>query len=80
MFIVYIIHSVVLDQYYVGMTGDLARRLKEHRGGKTRSVPASTDWTVVWSVPIESSDGARELEKRIKGRGANRFLKDMGVA
>jgi putative endonuclease len=74
MITVYIIHSTQHNRYYVGITGNMARRLTEHRAGKTRSVPASDDWTLVWSQETEDHATARSLEKRIKGRGAERFL------
>ena len=73
---VYIIHSLSLDRYYSGMTTNLRKRVKQHRSGRTRSVPASEDWIVVWSVTVDSSEAARALEKRIKSRGAKRFLED----
>jgi putative endonuclease len=76
MYTVYIIHSGVLDRYYVGMTRNMRVRLKQHRRGQTRSLPPGEDWAVIWSTNVDSGDEARALEKRIKARGAGRFLRD----
>ena len=73
---VYIIHSTGLGRYYTGMTMHLQRRIKQHRAGATRSVPRSNDWQLVWHQTVNSTTEARILEKRIKGRGAARFVDD----
>ena len=76
MITVYIIHSSTLDRYYSGLPKHLRRRLKEHRAGRTRSIPASQDWTVVWTQTLNTTTEARQLEKQIKARGAQRFMQD----
>ena len=73
---VYIIHSMSAQKYYVGMTTRLRRRLKEHQAGQTNSTKGFKDWKLIWSQPLEDSNEARNLENRIKKRGAMRFLKD----
>jgi len=76
MYTVYIIHSARHDRHYVGFTSTFRTRLKQHRAGATRSVPASDDWAVLWSTVVTDSAEARALEKRIKARGASRYLAD----
>jgi putative endonuclease len=76
MYTVYIVYSERFARHYSGMSTHLRKRLKKHRSGQTPSVPASEDWTVVWSRCVATAAEARVLEKRIKARGARRFLED----
>jgi len=76
MFTVYIIYSAALKRHYTGMTHDLRSRLKKHKSGGTPSVPRTEDWIVVWSCSADSAADARNIEKRIKKRGASRYIAD----
>jgi len=74
---VYILYSESSDRFYTGFTEDLERRWKEHQIGKTKSIRFATDWKIMWSKDVQTSSDARELEVRIKTRGAKRFLSDL---
>ena len=64
MYIVYIIQSE--ESYYVGMTTDLARRLKAHNAGKTKSTKFKTSWKVIYSESYMDVNEARVREKYLK--------------
>lgn len=69
---------VIQDQngtFYKGMTGDLERRLKEHRAGKTRTTSMMTGLEVVYTEQFETSLEARAREKYFKSAAGRRFLK-----
>lgn len=70
----YIIRS---DQgrYYTGITNDLARRMKEHRSGASRSTRRYNNIEMVWTKTFRDRNEAREWEVRVKQKGAGRWLK-----
>jgi putative endonuclease len=75
---VYIIYSKALDRCYVGLSEYPRRRLRQHNHGTTFSTRRVSDWQIVWQRTVDDVDRARALEKRIKARGAARFLADEG--
>ncbi|HAC25531.1 MAG TPA: excinuclease ABC subunit C [Cytophagales bacterium] len=77
-FIVYILFSERTKRYYSGQTQDLENRLNEHNRGETSSLKSGIPWTLVWSYSCASRSEAMQLEKKIKKRGAGRFLDDIG--
>jgi putative endonuclease len=80
MFTIYILFSKTCDKFYTGQTQDLANRLTEHNLGETRSIKGCSPWILVWKKEVESRSEAMALEKKIKKRGASRFLTDIGIA
>ena len=75
---VYILHSVSLDRHYVGMADDVDERLRQHNRSNGHWTSQACDWTVVWQETVADRREARELEKRIKARGAARWLATCG--
>ena len=65
------------DRYYVGISTRKLRRKREHLRGQSRWTSRAKDWREVWSTQVAAVRDARALEKRIKGRGAGRFLQDL---
>ena len=63
--------------HYTGLTGDMNRRMKEHRNGNSRSTRLKLPVTLIFFVRLESRIQARKLEVRIKGRGAGRWLNQL---
>jgi putative endonuclease len=73
---VYILQSVALDRYYVGITERGERRLQEHRSKHKGWTSQADDWTETYGCQVATRTEARELEKQIKARGAVRWLAD----
>lgn len=46
---VYVMRSEKDQRFYVGMTSDVSRRLKEHNSGKTRSTKAYRPWVLFFT-------------------------------
>lgn len=60
------------------MTSDFEKRLISHNLGLNTSTKYGTPWVKMWlSNPIKSKNEALSLEKKIKKRGAQRFLNDI---
>jgi len=53
-------------RYYIGSTGDIERRLKEHNSGKTKSLLHRRPLELVHIEAFDSMDEAKAREKQIK--------------
>jgi len=65
-------------KYYTGITGDLDRRITEHRAGRSKSTKRYLPVELIWVMISDNRKEARALEVKIKSRGARRFLKTYG--
>ncbi|MBK9270109.1 MAG: GIY-YIG nuclease family protein [Saprospiraceae bacterium] len=78
-FIVYIIHSVKLDKFYIGTTDDFNKRLEEHNHLKypnsftAKGIP----WSLYLTILCKTSGQAYKLEKYIKSRKSSVFIKKL---
>jgi putative endonuclease len=79
-FTVYILFSESCKRFYTGQTVDIENRLAEHNSGETKSIRSCAPWKVVWTKMLTSRSESVALEKKIKSRGAGRFLADLGIA
>ena len=64
--------------HYTGITNNLDRRMKEHSAGRSKSTRMHMPADLVWLRLRETRIEARELEVKIKSRGARRFMKTYG--
>ncbi len=75
-YVVYILYSQKRSRYYVGQTQNITKRLERHNKGLVKSTKSGVPWDLVTTIYVENRSEALLLEKRIKKRGAKRFLKD----
>ncbi len=66
MYYVYVIQSQKDRSTYIGYTGDLEKRIKEHNQGKTRSIKSKIPFSLVYFEEFESKTEARKREIRLK--------------
>ena len=76
-FTVYILQSKQMGKYYTGYTSRnieerMVYHLSEHKGFTSKA----KDWEIVYTEEIATKSDAMVLEKKIKKRGAKRFLQD----
>ena len=77
-FVVYILFSDSLRRYYVGSTDNFERRIAQHNSGRGGMFTAKgLPWKVIKLVECSSRVEAFNLERKIKKRGIERFLKDL---
>ena len=75
MFTVYILFSKQLQKYYVGYSSKNVRdRLKEHLYNHKGFTAKAKDWNIIYKIEMNSKSEALVLERKIKKRGAKRFL------
>ena len=75
--LVYILFSDTCKKFYTGQSDNFANRLDEHNNGETKSIKMCIPWKLVWSKEVATRAEAMMLERKIKSRGAARFLKDL---
>ena len=73
-YLVYILFSEKLNRYYIGYTSDLDKRLQHHNSAQDRFSKKGVPWHLVHSMPCADKKAALVLEKKIKARGAKRYL------
>ena len=71
---VYILFSEKSSRYYVGQTADIEKRLKKHNLGSVSSTKYGIPWIVVLLIEVSNRSEALVLEKKVKKRGAKRFI------
>jgi predicted GIY-YIG superfamily endonuclease len=63
---VYILQSKRDNSYYVGSTGDLQRRLKEHNNGGKKFTTTKRPYVIAWYCAFKNKERAIEFEKYLK--------------
>jgi putative endonuclease len=74
---VYILQSLSTRRYYTGQTYDLVKRLKEHNSELAGHTQKEQPWKLIWSLKVNDRANAVKLERKIKTRGAQRYLNDL---
>ena len=71
---VYVLRSVRnRDHYYVGLTGDVKRRVEEHNRGESRYTSELRPWELVVSLEFARRSSAAAFERHLK-TGTGRAL------
>ena len=74
MFYVYLIKSIPHpEQKYIGMTGDLKQRLKDHNTGHSLHTSKYMPWTLINYIAFSSKSAALEFEKYLKSGSVQAF-------
>jgi len=67
-------------RFYIGVSGDIERRIQQHNTGESRWTKERGPWTLVWQSDESSLSEARKLEKRLKQqKGGHGLFHLMGV-
>ena len=78
MFTVYILFSNLLQKHYIGYTSkNVKERLKEHLFNHKGFTANAKDWIIIFEQKLSAKNEAVLLERKIKKRGAKRFLNDI---
>ncbi len=75
-YVVYILYSKKCSRYYVGQTSNIIERLKRHNQGRVLSTKHFLPWEIVLQIEKDTRSQAIALERKIKKRGAKRFIED----
>ncbi len=77
MFYVYILQSESRHRLYIGETGNLKRRVKEHNDGQNLSTKAYRPWTIIFYEAYTTSDDAVRREKYLKTTQGRQTIRRM---
>jgi len=73
---VYMLHSVADCRHrYVGMTGDLEKRLKIHNTGRCKHTSKHRPWQIETAIAFRSKEKASAFEKYLKSHSSRAFAK-----
>ncbi|MBI2428164.1 MAG: GIY-YIG nuclease family protein [Ignavibacteriales bacterium] len=75
MFIVYVLKSVRHFRFYVGFSKNVAKRIKEHNGGRTKSTKGYRPWILLFTEEFQSRSEARMREKELKSGVGKEYIK-----
>ena len=75
---VYVLRSTKDKGFYVGMTSNLERRVREHNAGQNRSTRSRAPFAVIYVERCGSRTRARAREKYLKSGVGREFLKACG--
>ena len=76
MFFTYVVRSEVDGRFYVGLTADVVKRVKQHNSGYNRSTKAYTPWALFFFESFETRSEAREREVYLKSGIEKEFIKE----
>ncbi|WP_299062016.1 GIY-YIG nuclease family protein [uncultured Polaribacter sp.] len=78
MFTIYILFSEKLQKHYVGYTKKTVdERLEEHLYNHKGFTSNTKDWKLIYHLETNTKSEALKLERKIKKRGAKRYLNDI---
>ena len=77
--VVYVLTGKTSGRRYVGITGNLPRRLAQHRNGSTKAGQLLKDFVLVHTEELADRKQARERERFLKSGQGRKWL-DMVLA
>ena len=76
MWFVYLLESENFpNQRYVGMTGDIERRLADHNAGKSPHTSKFVPWRLVTYVAFSNKQKAESFERYLKSGSGHAFAR-----
>jgi len=74
MYTVYVLQNTLTGKHYIGSTGNIDRRIKEHNRGQTLSTRRAGVWVIIYQEEYNASIDAKRRERIIKSyKGGNAF-------
>ena len=78
---VYVVWSDACRRFYIGVTDDVERRVRQHNEGISRWTRGRGPWRLVWQQRCADLGEARRLENRLKRqKGGKGFYQITGLA
>ena len=76
-FIVYILYSSMLDQYYIGHIADIDDRLFRHTNSGSKSTKKANDWKLVYTETFQSKSEAVRRKLEIKNKKSRKYIESI---
>ena len=75
MYYVYILRSKENGQFYIGYTGDLQKRFKEHNSGKSTYTKTRGPYELIYYESCMNREDAKDRERYLKAGKGKRYIK-----
>src|SRR6266480_7585321 len=75
MFYVYLLHSTKDNEFYIGYSTDLKRRLSEHTRGASFATKSRGPWKLIYYEAYTERKDAEGREKFLKSGAGRRFVR-----
>ena len=77
---VYVLWSDTCRRFYIGLTDEVERRVRQHNAGISRWTRGRGPWRLVWQQRCTDLREARQLENRLKRqKGGEGFYQITGL-
>ena len=76
-FVVYIIYSPTLNQYYVGHTENITDRLYRHNNSGSKTTKKANDWVLKYTETFSTRSDAAKREQEIKNKKSRKYIEDI---
>jgi putative endonuclease len=76
-YFVYILYSKQIDQYYVGHTQDIEKRLSQHNSARSKSTKKTSDWELVYQERFTTRGEAMRREQTIKKKKSRLYIESL---
>ncbi len=76
-FVVYIIYSPSLDQYYIGHTENLQDRIFRHKNSGSKSTKKANDWVLKFTEEFAVKSEAIKRELEIKSKKSRKYIEGL---
>ncbi len=73
---VYVLRSINFERNYIGFSRNVARRLRQHNSGKTKSTKPFLPWKVLFFEEFSSKEEALKREKFLKSGKGREYIKN----
>ena len=78
MHLVYILHSVKINRFYIGYTSDITLRLEFHANAENRKFTYNADdWNLFYTIECQSKPQALAIEKHIKAMKSKVYIENL---
>ncbi|MBL6647020.1 MAG: GIY-YIG nuclease family protein [Flavobacteriaceae bacterium] len=77
MYVVYILYSSSIDQYYIGHTSNLKDRLRRHNAGRSKATKHGIPWEVKYTQTFTTKLLAYRRELQLKAMKSKVFIKNL---
>lgn len=74
---VYVLQSEKDNHFYVGMTNNISRRLREHNSGQNQSTKSRVPFRLILSEEYNERNEARDREKQLKSGFGREYVKQI---
>jgi putative endonuclease len=71
---VYIIYSTKLNKYYIGYSGDITTRMKQHNTKSSTYTSKANDWELKYTEKFDNREDAHKRELEIKHKKSRRYI------